>query len=265
VILLSLIRPALAAEISTSPPINGVTVIFLKGTIERGDANTFDRISSGKQKVLVALSSPGGGITEAFAIGAKIRISGFATTVMDECASACGLIWLSAARRYLNADARVGFHAAYAMQNGTPIETGMGNAEIGAFLAHLGLSREAIEFVTIAPPDGVRWLTMEDAQRLGISIQRFSIQRSAPPSPRASGPSEPPAYVKKPAAEDATKSHLVTVAFLASQLAVALECSRYYRFDEQALRVVHSELMKDGGRYKDQFVGLLNDELLERA
>ena len=26
-----------------------------------------------------------------------------------------------------------------------------------------------------------------------------------------------------------------------------------------------SELMKDGGRYEDQFVGLLNDELLERA
>jgi hypothetical protein len=167
VILLSLIHHVFAAEIITMPPLNGVTAIFLKGTIERGDANTFDRISPRKQKVLVALSSPGGVITEALTIGEKIRISGFATTVADECISACGLIWLSGARRYLNADARVGFHAAYTVLNGIPMETGMANAEIGAFLAYLGLSREAIQFVTIAPPDGVRWLTMEDAQRLG--------------------------------------------------------------------------------------------------
>jgi hypothetical protein len=125
-----------AAEIVDMPSLKGVTAILIKGEIESGDAQDFIRLTEEKQRVLVALSSPGGSIHDALTISAQIRTKGFATTVLEECVSACALVWLSGVRRYLNSNARVGFHAAYMMENGLPVETGMGNAEVGAFLAH---------------------------------------------------------------------------------------------------------------------------------
>src|SRR5262249_11390281 len=145
-------------------------------------------------------------------ISAQIRTKGFATTVLDECVSACALVWLSGVRRYLNSNARVGFHAAYVMKNGVPIETGMGNAEVGAFLAHLVLSREAIQFVTAAPPEGIRWLSYADANRLFIRIE---------PSANVGTSQDPPAYVAKPAPKNETRQKLVQMADLGSQLALA--------------------------------------------
>jgi hypothetical protein len=119
---------ARAAEISAAPPLNGVTAILIKGEIESGDARDFVRRTEGKQRVLVVLSSPGGATRDALTIAAQIRTKGFATTVADQCVSACALVWLSGVRRYLNSNARVGFHAAFVMKNGVPVETGMGNA-----------------------------------------------------------------------------------------------------------------------------------------
>src|ERR1035437_8818536 len=104
--------PGDAAEISATPPFDKVTGILIKGEIEQGDLSDFSRLTKNKGRVLVILSSPGGAVRDALAIGAEIRIKGFATTVADECVSACALIWLSGVRRYLNPNARVGFHAA---------------------------------------------------------------------------------------------------------------------------------------------------------
>jgi hypothetical protein len=248
--------PGDAAEFIATAPINGVYPILIKGEIVRGDAYDFSRLTRNKGRVLVGLSSPGGEVGEALRIGAEIRTKDFATTVADECDSACALIWLSGARRYLNSNAKLGFHAAYVMRNGVPVETGMGNAEVGGFLASLGLSREAIQFVTAAPPEGVRWLTLDDAQRLGISIRN---------SAQVGPPGDPPSYVTKPVPENTAKEQAAKTSFLASHLASVLACTDIYHVNTEYVKTLHRELMDQGIPLGGLFKELLAEELVERS
>jgi hypothetical protein len=123
-------------------------------------------------RVTVVLESEGGLIREALRLGALIRTRDYSTMVTDKagCYSACGLIWLSGARRYMTPNAAIGFHAAFREKDGSYIESGVANAEIGSFLTHLGLRIEAIRFFTIAGPDRLLMLTPERARMLGIDI-----------------------------------------------------------------------------------------------
>lgn len=147
-------------------------MVFLRGLIERGDAERFIEIVDGMPTASIILSGPGGLMSEALEIGAEIRIRSFSTMVLpdEECASACGVIWLSGVRRYMADTSMIGFHAAYVIRNGVPYETGMGNAEVGSFMTHLGYSIEAIRFLTAAPPNGINWLTLDHARALGIDV-----------------------------------------------------------------------------------------------
>ncbi len=168
-----LIQTADAAEIQIlSPPGFDVTVVTLKGKIIPGDAERFVSAVENLGKVVVAASGPGGSVNEALEIGATIRQRNFATQVLPdmECYSACALVWISGARRYMSNSSTIGFHAAWTLHNGEMREAGMGNAEIGSFLTHLGLRVEAIRFITQAPPDKVALLTTQIARTLGIDI-----------------------------------------------------------------------------------------------
>ncbi|WP_232520699.1 hypothetical protein [Rhodobacter sp. CZR27] len=112
-------------------------------------------------------------MTEALSIGAEIRSRNFATMVLPqaECHSACALLWLSGARRYMSEDSVIGFHAAYIRDaNGEARETGMMNAEIGSFLTHLGYNKHVIRFATVAGPESTLRLSPGTARALGIDI-----------------------------------------------------------------------------------------------
>jgi hypothetical protein len=66
----------------------------------------------------------------------------------------------------MSANSNIGFHAAYITVDGQFRETGMGNAEIGSYLTHIGLRVEAIRFITHAPPEGMARLTVSRARAL---------------------------------------------------------------------------------------------------
>ena len=92
---------AASADISIMPSLGpgSATVVFVKGEFRKGDGADFELKAGTLRKALILLSSPGGSIAEALRIGAVIRTQGLATMVVDECASACALIWLSGIRR----------------------------------------------------------------------------------------------------------------------------------------------------------------------
>lgn len=161
-----------AAEIEDWNVPGDFDFIQIKGEISRGDAERFENVIAGKERITVVLESPGGLVAEALRIGANIRTRNFATMVVDggKCYSACGLIWVSGARRYMAADSRIGFHAAYRKEAGEYRESGVANAEIGSFLTHLGLRIEAIRFFTTAGPDKFLMLTPQRARALGIEV-----------------------------------------------------------------------------------------------
>lgn len=173
ILLSSFFEAATAAEITVlKMPGQPFTFIMLKGEIVAGDAGKFDTIAANTDRASVVLESPGGLMSEALQIGAQIKQSGYATMVLPlaECYSACGLVWISGAHRYMSQSSIIGFHAAYKNENGQNLESGVANAEIGSFLTHMGLRIEAIRFLTTAAPNEISRLTLDRARSLGIEV-----------------------------------------------------------------------------------------------
>lgn len=173
---LSQSRPAMALEIEVIDPLPefpGQYAIVLSGEFEPGDHSAFLSAIDGKPKATISLASPGGVIREALAIGAEINLRNYATMVLpeQECQSACALVWLSGARRYMSLDSVIGFHAAYLQtEDGELRESGMANAEIGSYLTHLGYNKHLIRFATVTGPTDTLQLRPDQARALGVEI-----------------------------------------------------------------------------------------------
>lgn len=151
------------------------SIIDITGPIESGDAGRFYDLSQRTERAIVFLQSPGGLVDEGLSIAAEIRKRGFTTIVAPgaECHSICAVIWVSGGSRMMDSTSMIGVHAAYrnqAMEDGTSLtsESGVANADIGSFLTHVGLSREAIRFFTTAGPNDILPITPAIAQRLDI-------------------------------------------------------------------------------------------------
>jgi hypothetical protein len=161
-----------AAEIGVIQKDADTAVINVSGQLEPGDDRKFAQAALQYENAVVALNSPGGRMLVGIELGKAIRLKGFSTLVDEDalCASACGYAWLGGVRRGMSTGSRIGFHAAYVQENGQNRETGLGNALVGAYLNQLGLSQTAVAYVAAAPPDGMTWLTPEDAARVGIEV-----------------------------------------------------------------------------------------------
>ena len=111
-----------------------------------------------------------GSLLAGIRIGTMIRAKNFATVVPEgtQCASACAIAWLGGTPRLVEERASVGFHAAYIVKAGGPIESGPGNAILGAYLNQLGLSEKAILYITHAGPTTIHWMNMGEAAEYGI-------------------------------------------------------------------------------------------------
>src|SRR5262249_52583236 len=97
-------------------------------------------------------------------------------------------------------NSRIGFHAAYYFdQNGRPVEKGIANALLGAYLMEVGLSYAAVTYITATPPESMKWLTAADAAKVRIVIEQFETETSAVPPPGMANPApQAPAPPKIP-------------------------------------------------------------------
>jgi len=184
----AMLRPALAADVTHQPFQDGKgALIVVSGPFEQGDDRKLTRaLLETDGTAVVLFESPGGSLLAGLAMGRAIRIQGAATAVEEgtTCASACGLAWLGGVRRLMGVGAQVGFHAAYYVDDqGRQIETGQGNALIGAYLNQLGLSERAVLYITGAAPADMTWLTFEDAEDLGIPVRQLGQTGTPAPAP----------------------------------------------------------------------------------
>ena len=76
--------------------------------------------------------------------------------------------------------ASVGFHAAYILGGAQQFESGSGNAILGAYLNQLGLSEDAILYVTKTAPTSIQWMSLRDANEQGIAVAALSPQQVHP-------------------------------------------------------------------------------------
>ena len=156
--------------VSTSPD-DGRPVINVDGELISADVETFRKIATQNSGLaVVSFSSHGGSLVTGIQIGETIRQRQLNTIIRDgkSCASACALAWLAGAERSIEGTGRIGFHAAYDATSGR--ETGVGNALLGAYVAKLGLSYNAVIYITKAAPHEMTWLNMSDAAALGIRV-----------------------------------------------------------------------------------------------
>lgn len=170
--------------------------ILVRGPIEEGDDNRFFEIAEETPRAIVFLESPGGLVSTGISIAAEIAIRGYTTLVLDGsgCHSICAIMWVAAVRRYMSPDAEISVHAAYRMRNSVDgsvetSESGVANAQIGAFLNEIGLSADAIRYFTFAgPSEELLDITPEIAQALSIDVYiqkpNSVISPSERPTPR---------------------------------------------------------------------------------
>ena len=168
---------------------DGGKIIVISGSINFGDDRRFANIAAQARNGIVFFNSPGGSLDAAIRIGKVIRVMGLVTNVADSdiCVSACALAWLGGSARFMSPSAKVGFHAAYVDNLGEKEVSSVGNAIVGGYLNGFGFSENAIAYVTSPPPEKVRWLTFDDAAKVGIEVKR-----GLEPRPSAAGNSGAP-------------------------------------------------------------------------
>jgi len=170
-----------AADIRLTPAksADDYAFIYFRGRIAPGDSGTFADTTKGVRNAIVFLSSPGGSATPAINIGKSIRARGFHTAVVDAtCSSACALIWLAGARRYVGASSRIGFHSArwtnvvasdYQFDPNTPIE---------AYLRGLGYPRKTFLYVTEADSKSMKWMGEREEFVSGIRYDPLPLLKA---------------------------------------------------------------------------------------
>ena len=186
-------QPSIAATISV---IQGVASdqkgILISGPIEAGDDNKFFELAREIPRATVLLESPGGLVDVGISIAAEIAIRGYTTLVVkgDGCHSICAIIWVAGERRYMTPNADISVHAAYRMKADalggfTTSESGVANAQIGAFLNQIGLSADAVRYFTFArPSEELLRITPEVAQLLSLDVYIQTGSGVIPPSER---------------------------------------------------------------------------------
>ena len=180
--LFGLHQHSLAADISISLGPDGESnIIHIRGEIVKDDEKTFRTIALKAEQAFVVLNSPGGDLRSALEIGKIIRIKDYSTVVMNsECVSACALIWLAGQPRFLQRNSRIGFHAAYTMdEDGKKSPAGRGNALVGSYLNSLGFNETIVSFVTKSGANEISWLNKENAEKIGLSVSLLDNSRTA--------------------------------------------------------------------------------------
>ncbi|MBM6596773.1 peptidoglycan-binding protein [Microvirga pudoricolor] len=195
--LLGVSASARAASITVLPG-DRTSLVRVEGRLDFGDERVFREKVAGWTGGLVVFDSLGGNLLAGLGIGRAIRDAGLNTLVMNDetCASACALAWLGGKTRYAGPRSHIAFHAAWMLKDGEKVETGSGNALVGAYLYSLGLRDNAIVYITQAGPDEAKSLSFRDAEVLGIQVSEFSVP--LPPSTTAMR-AEPPGLPSGPA------------------------------------------------------------------
>jgi hypothetical protein len=172
--------PSYAAQIEVRKDMGKLPVMFILGSIEDNDVERFQELSSAIDNAIVLLKSGGGKMAAAIQIGEAVKTKGYTTVVNDICASSCALIWLAGSKRFMTPSAHIGLHQAF---NITGQADGRGNAILGSYLTRLGLSYSAIAYATEAGPRDVKWLSVDDAKRVGIPVIVIGSRALQPPEP----------------------------------------------------------------------------------
>lgn len=204
---------ARAATVTQYP--NDISMILIDGDIEQGDTARLQQALSQvphDKRPVVLLQSRGGDAREGIKLGLTLRASHATTGVPTYCFSACALAWLGGENRLIATAGQVGFHGVYNSKKQT---SSIGNAEVGFYIAQLGLSYDVADYVTEATPDNLDVLTPVVANNLLHLNVRF-VDLSDPP-PASTPVAAPVSVMPQPASPDAQSTALESAPYAAGR------------------------------------------------
>lgn len=123
---------------------------------------------------MVTIDSPGGFVDDAFEAGRILRAHGLRVRVDGECASACVIVWSSAASREASVGARFGLHQSYA-EGDVPAAwladaRDASNADTVALLRGIGFDAALLAARDKAGADGMHWVGPIELQEAGVRL-----------------------------------------------------------------------------------------------
>lgn len=164
----------------------GVEDIYASGEITEGTKDRFLAFVRSRQveAAKIHFNSPGGSLAEGIELGRAIRSLGFFTSVgvytpsydpdadsASICASACAYAYAGGTSRFLSQyTGKLGIHQFYSAPGSATSneEVQQISGLIVAYLDQMGVDAKAFSISTIANPDGMIWLSPDDA--LGLKF-----------------------------------------------------------------------------------------------
>ncbi len=139
-------------------------VLTLTGAIADGDAQRFeDWLIAREMPATVRLHSTGGSVTDALAIGKRLRAKDTTTEVTGGrvCLSACPYIFAAGTERRAHEDAYIGVHQHYFGENVAlpaflaveDIQRGQG--EVMTYLIEMGIDPALMRHALVTPPEAI--------------------------------------------------------------------------------------------------------------
>ena len=192
-LLLSLFRPAVAAELSlvlVQTPNGVVRYVSLKNDVVVGDWSKFTRLLRKNPDVAgVLLASNGGSADDGLAIAKHVFEHGLGTMVTGSCHSVCAVIFLAGRDRYITSTARVTVHSAYKQLGDWVVEDDITNGTVAWFIGHMGYPLPLARLWVSTPTDEIAPITLEmnDKLKLGFHVipaQPPAIVAGPEPDPR---------------------------------------------------------------------------------
>ena len=144
------------------------TEIELAGGITFGEVDALEKMLATAPKVrVIHLNSQGGRILEARRLRDIIRSHGLITYTATECNSACTIAFLGGRERFVDRNARLGFHAP--SYRGAPRSLAdMASIEDREFLAQMGVPRAFVDRIYATPPSDLWYPSIAELRQAHI-------------------------------------------------------------------------------------------------
>jgi hypothetical protein len=170
-LLLSVVAPitCCALEIRRVQTCSG-TVLRLRGDIKEGDFSQLRSQFRGKEAIVgFDLSSDGGDLEEGLRIAEFTRRKKLTVYVVGECNSACADVFLAAAKRYFEADSKIGVHAVSNSRDIEDVGSKLMTIKLARLWAEQGIPSSAIGKMVTTRPEAITYLDEADLSGLDAS------------------------------------------------------------------------------------------------
>jgi hypothetical protein len=160
----------------------GMRQVFLSGPIADGDTDRFvDFVRSNNlDAAWIEFDSPGGSLLEGMKLGRAIRERRFFTSVGSIndhggtstaiCASACAYAFAGGVSRFLYpSSGRLGIHQFQSSHGLSESDAQLVSGIVVSYLREMGVDTEAFSVASATNPDGVAWLTAQEAEELHLA------------------------------------------------------------------------------------------------